>query len=119
MPVNNKHKLHDLKNSLLAYPLRRTSTIFFGYVLMEGINDSYNDAKALIDFVKPFKARVNIIPFNKNSCKEIFSPSYNKVKTFSNWLSEKSVFVRMRTSKGNNLMAACGQLGQNIIKQSG
>jgi len=119
MPVNRKHSLKELKKALLAYPLRKNSILFFGYVLMEGMNDSYRDARALIDFIVPFKARVNIIPFNPNSCDGIKTPSYLKVKEFSKWLSEESVFVRMRTSKGSGLMAACGQLGQNIGKRKG
>jgi len=114
MPVNRKHQLKDLKNALLSYPLQKKSILFFGYVLMEGINDSYRDARALIEFLAPFQARVNIIPFNPNSCDGIKKPSYFKVKKFSKWLSDESVFVRMRTSKGSGLMAACGQLSQNI-----
>ena len=114
MPINKKHNLSDLRKALLSYPLRRSSVILFEYVLMSGINDSYTDAQELIDFVKPFKTRVNIIPYNENSCSDISSPSYDKVKEFSKLLADESVFVRMRTRKGNELMAACGQLGKNF-----
>jgi 23S rRNA (adenine2503-C2)-methyltransferase len=114
MPINKKHDLSNLKTALLSYPLRSSSAILFEYVLMSGINDSYVDAQKLIDFVKAFKARVNIIPYNENSCTDISSPSYEKVKEFSKWLADESVFVRMRTRKGSKLMAACGQLGKNF-----
>lgn len=114
MPINKKHNLSDLRIALHSYPLRSSSVILFEYVLMSGINDSYTDAQELIDFVKPFKARVNIIPYNENSCANISSPSYDKVKEFSKWLADKSIFVRMRTRKGSGLMAACGQLGENV-----
>jgi len=113
MPVNIKHGLKDLRTALVSYPLRSSSVILFEYVLMPGINDSFDDAMALVKFVKPFKARVNIIPYNKNTCENISSPSYEKVKEFSKWLAERSIFVRMRTSKGCKMMAACGQLGEN------
>jgi 23S rRNA (adenine2503-C2)-methyltransferase len=114
MPINKKYDLNDLRNALLSYPLRSSSAILFEYVLMSGINDSFADAQKLIDFVKAFKARVNIIPYNENSCADISSPSYEKVKEFSKWLADESVFVRMRTRKGSGLMAACGQLGKNF-----
>lgn len=114
MPINKKHDLNDLKTVLLSYPLRSSSAILIEYVLMSGINDSYDDAMELIEFVKPFKVRVNIIPYNENSCANISSPSYDKVKEFSKWLADESVFVRMRTRKGSGLMAACGQLGKNF-----
>jgi 23S rRNA (adenine2503-C2)-methyltransferase len=114
MPINKKHDLSDLRTALLSYPLRSSSAILFEYLLMPVINDSYDDAQELIDFVKPFKARVNIIPYNENSCAYISSPSYEKVKEFSKWLADKSIFVRMRTRKGSKLMAACGQLGKNF-----
>ena len=118
MPINKKHDLNNLKTAIHSYPLRSSSVIFFEYVLMSGINDSYADAKALVEFVKPFKARVNIIPYNKNSCSDISSPSYDKVKEFSRWLADESVFVRMRTRKGRELMAACGQLGKNFERNN-
>ncbi len=114
MPINKKYNLSDLRTALLSYPLRNSSVFFFEYVLMLGINDSYTEARKLVEFVKPFKARVNIIPYNNNSCADISSPSYDKVKEFSRWLVEKSIFVRMRTRKGSELMAACGQLGKNF-----
>jgi 23S rRNA (adenine2503-C2)-methyltransferase len=118
MPINKKHNLSDMRKALLSYPLRSSSVILFEYVLMSGINDSYTDAQELVEFVKPFKARVNIIPYNNNSCADISSPSYDKVKEFSKWLAEESVFVRMRTRKGSGLMAACGQLGRNSEENS-
>jgi 23S rRNA (adenine2503-C2)-methyltransferase len=114
MPINKKYGLRDLRTALFSYPLRSSSAILFEYVLMSGINDSFVDAQKLIDFVKAFKARVNIIPYNNNSCADISSPSYEKVKEFSKWLADESVFVRMRTRKGSGLMAACGQLGKNF-----
>ncbi len=114
MPINKKHDLSDLRTALLSYPLRSSSAILFEYVLMSGINDSYVEAQKLIDFVKAFKARVNIIPYNENSCADISSPSYDKVKEFSKWLADELIFVRMRTRKGSGLMAACGQLGKKF-----
>jgi len=118
MPINKKHNLNDIKTALLSYPLRSSAAILFGYVLMSGVNDSYDDAQELVKFIKPFKARVNIIPYNKNSCAYISSPSYDKVKEFSKWLADESVFVRMRTRKGSGLMAACGQLGKNFERNN-
>ena len=118
MPINKKHNLSDLRTALLSYPLRSSSAILFEYVLMSGVNDSYDDAQELVKFVKPFKTRVNIIPYNKNTCTDISSPSYDKVKVFSKWLADESVFVRMRTRKGSGLMAACGQLGKNFERNN-
>lgn len=112
MPVSRTYDLQSLKSALLSLPLRRKKIILFGYVLMKDLNDSYADAQQLIQFLKPFNARVNLIPYNKNTCEGILCPEENKILQFRDWLVAGGLFVRKRTARGDNLAAGCGQLGK-------
>jgi len=108
MPVNNKYPLPDLMKTLKQYPLKNRKDI-------RGFNDSEEDADNLYHLLKHIKARVNLIPYNPGPGLEFKAPSDRDVHRFGEWLSRKGLFVIKRWSKGQNLMAACGQLTGNPV----
>lgn len=92
----------------------------FGYVLLDGINDSKTDALELAHFVHQFpNVRVNLIPYNPIRATPFEAASPEKVEQFRQWLVQERVFVRKRVSKGADIMAACGQLGARHHPEEG
>ncbi len=118
MPINKKMPMAMLKEVLLAYPLGKKQSIFIEYVLIKGINDGKAHALQLSDYLKPLKIKLNLIPLNPGRSLQYRPPTEKGLEQFRKWLVEKKVFVRKRAPKGNNIMAACGQLGNRCKKSN-
>lgn len=116
MPSRKISSMKTLRHTLIHYPFSKKETIFITYVLIQNINDTYEDALELAEYVKPIPSKINVIPYNPRSASPFESPSEEKVLQFCNWLAERGVFIRKRSPKGQVVMAACGQLGK--IKES-
>lgn len=111
MPVNRKFPLAALKRALAAFPLGRNGSFLIGYVLIQGINNSRQDARNLAGYLDSLKVKVNLIPFNTGEGLYYRPPAAQNVLRFRDWLIEENVFVRLRSAKGGDIRAACGQLG--------
>ena len=115
MPINRTAPMEKLRQALMDYPLNRKSTIFVEYVLIKGLNDSRESARQLVEFLNPLKCKVNLIPVNPNTYADpdtrFDTPSPEDIDRFYGWLKKDGLFVRIRTTRGLGLMAACGQLG--------
>lgn len=111
MPVNRSYPMATLKKSLLEYPLKKKGNLFMAYVLIKGLNDSYAHAMELADFLKPLQVKVNVIPYSPLPGSPFMRPTDETITRFCDCLAGEGMFVRERKSKGMNLMAACGQLG--------
>ncbi len=114
MPVNNRYPLAALKDSLMAYPLGQRGTFLFEYILIKGVNDSMDHAKALADFIRPLPVRLNLIPYNPIEGFGHDSPDDGEMHAFAQALTREGVFVIKRWSKGRSVSAGCGQLGRNL-----
>ncbi len=112
MPINRTVPMDKLKKALLEYPLRKSGTFFIEYVLIKDVNDRREHASELAKFLKPLKARLNLIPYNPRSNSPFKAPSDDDIQRFCDWLVKENVFVRKRSTKGRGIMAACGQLGK-------
>ncbi len=99
MPVNLKYPLKELMEAVRRYPLKARKRITFEYVLIDHVNDSPEDASRLAALMKGIPAKINLIPCNDNS-------SSLKAPT----LKRTMVLAVLRTSRGSEIMAACGQL---------
>jgi len=110
MPINRKYPLQKLQACLKQYPLKSKGILFIEYVLINGVNDTKKDVSALVDFVAPLRVRINMIPYNPQANDLYQSPSPEGFNQFCDWLIEKKLYVRKRATKGQNVMAACGQL---------
>jgi 23S rRNA (adenine2503-C2)-methyltransferase len=111
MPVNKKNSLAELKTALFNYPLTKRGCFLFEYILIKDLNDTKKDAIALAAFVKPFPARLNLIPYNRVEGFNYLPPSDQEMHEFADILNEQGVFVITRWSKGRSVSAGCGQLG--------
>ena len=111
MPVNRSFPMAALQSSLLGYPLAKKSALFMEYVLIQGINDRQEHAKALARYLAPMTVKLNLIPYNPAPGCEWQPPSADAYERFRAWLVAENVFVRRRGEKGGRIMAACGQLG--------
>ncbi|XP_022735149.1 uncharacterized protein LOC111288504 isoform X3 [Durio zibethinus] len=113
MPINRKYKLGLLLETLREeLRFKHNYKVLFEYVMLDGINDSIEDAKRLIDLVKGIPCKINLISFNPH-CGSHFRPSSDeKMIGFRNILAKGGCTVFLRLSRGDDQMAACGQLGK-------
>jgi 23S rRNA (adenine2503-C2)-methyltransferase len=114
MPINHRYPLPRLKQELLAFPTGKGGVIFIEYVLLEGINDSRENARELARYLAGLPVRVNVIAFNPSGSTPYAPPSEERVQQFCGWLAGQGLFVRLRRSRGQAIMAACGQLGSCV-----
>jgi 23S rRNA (adenine2503-C2)-methyltransferase len=111
MPMNQIWPLAEIQRTLLEIPLPRKGRFLVGYVLLKDVNDSLADADAVAAWCRPFAATVNLIPYNSQRTARFTAPEMDRVLAFMRRLKEKGCFVKRRVSRGQSLMAACGQLG--------
>ena len=112
MPVNRRYPLQDLLAACRELPLRPGERITFEYVLLQGLNDSPDQAHQLVRLLKPLshRAKVNLIPFNPHPGSEFQRPDMETVEAFRNILIQANLTVMVRRSMGRDISAACGQL---------
>ncbi|MDR2338911.1 MAG: 23S rRNA (adenine(2503)-C(2))-methyltransferase RlmN, partial [Deltaproteobacteria bacterium] len=110
MPVARKYPLKDLKEALLAYPLPPKRRLTIAWVLLDGVNDSLADARALSRFLGGLRAKVNLIPFNPWPGAPFGRPSEKRVLEFQELLLGKKITTIVRKSRGSQVGGACGQL---------
>ncbi len=111
MPVNRANPMDALRRELMAYPLKKGDTIMVAYVLIPGVNDSDAHAAALSEYLRPLPAKVNLIPFNPGTESPYRAPTEDAVQRFVDGLKGRAIQVQQRSTRGRELMAACGQLG--------
>lgn len=112
MPITRKHSLAELVEAMERFPLPPGKRITVEYVLMAGFNDSLDDAERLLELVQRFPVKVNLIPYNENPDREIRRPSDAQVKAFQHYFVSRGVSCSVRTTRGLDISAACGQLGK-------
>ena len=115
MPVNRKYPLTELARALAAFPLARGRRITLEYVLLPGVNDSKEQAMGLASFARKFPSKINLIPFNPAPGAAYRRPTDIEVERFRMWLINKGFTAIVRSSKGPDIMAACGQLAHDRL----
>ena len=111
MPINKKYPLAELMAACRAYPgASNAKRITFEYILLDGINDSPEDARALAKLVKGIPAKFNLIPFNEWPGSPYKTPSVARAKAFSKILNDAGFSAPIRVPRGRDILAACGQL---------
>jgi len=109
MPINRKYPLAVLLEACRRYPLRPGERLTFEYVLLGGFNDSAEDARRVAKLVANLRAKVNLIPWNPGEL-PYQTPQPERIEEFRRILAEKGVPTFVRYSRGQDIMAACGQL---------
>ena len=109
MPINRKYPLDKLLEACRNYPLRTWEHLTFEYVLLGGFNDSPDDARRVVRLLANLRAKVNLIPWNPGDL-PYEKPDAKRVAEFRTILTDKDVPAFVRASRGQDVMAACGQL---------
>jgi 23S rRNA (adenine2503-C2)-methyltransferase len=109
MPINRKYPLEKLFETCKSYPLRPWEWLTFEYVLLGRFNDSPDDARRVVRLLSNLRAKVNLIPWNPGEL-PYERPGPARVEAFQKVLADKGVPVFVRDSRGQDVMAACGQL---------
>ena len=109
MPINRKYPLEKLLETCRKYPLRPWEHLTFEYVLLGGFNDSPDDARRVVKLVANLRGKVNLIPWNPGEL-PYEKPSAERVEEFRKILTDKGMRAFVRISRGQDVMAACGQL---------
>ncbi len=115
MPINKKYPLDQLLEVCRTFTIKPRNKITFEYILMKGVNDSRQDALRLVKLLAPIKAKVNLIPFNEYEKSEFKRPSKLEISDFMQILLDSNLTAIIRKSKGDDILAACGQLKANLI----
>ena len=110
MPVNRGNPIGDLLAACRRFQLPVRRRIFFEYVLLDGVNDSMEDARRLVQLLRGIRAKVNLIPFNEWPGARFSRPPLPRVLAFQKILLDGGLIATIRWSKGEDIGAACGQL---------
>ncbi|MEQ1566002.1 MAG: 23S rRNA (adenine(2503)-C(2))-methyltransferase RlmN [Myxococcota bacterium] len=113
MPITARHSMAELLEACRTFPLPHGKRITFEYVMFEGFNDTLEDAARLYDLLRDIPTKVNLIPYNENPDRPTLKrPSDAVVKGFQDFLVQRGMSTSIRTTRGRDISAACGQLGK-------
>jgi 23S rRNA (adenine2503-C2)-methyltransferase len=111
VPLNKKYPIAELMNACAKYPSASNARrITFEYVMLKGINDSKDDAKRLVRLLAGLPAKVNLIPFNPWPGSPYECSEWDVIEVFAEILNNAGYASPVRTPRGRDIMAACGQL---------
>jgi 23S rRNA (adenine2503-C2)-methyltransferase len=119
VPLNRKYPIAELLDACRSYPgLSNARRITFEYVMLKGVNDSIDDAKALIRLLKGIPAKINLIPFNPWPGSKYECSDWEQIEKFSEVVFNAGYASPVRTPRGRDILAACGQLKSATEKLS-
>ena len=114
MPFTKKFPIDELLNSLQYWYKKTKNPVTFEYVVWEGINDKSEDINSLIDFCRKIPSKVNLIEYNSIGNLDFIQASKSKVINYKKALEKANIIVTVRSSRGEDIDAACGQLANKI-----
>ncbi|MEX0280982.1 MAG: 23S rRNA (adenine(2503)-C(2))-methyltransferase RlmN [Arenibacterium sp.] len=111
VPINKRWNIEALLEALRSYPkVSNSERITFEYVMLKGVNDSDEDARRLIQLIEGIPAKINLIPFNEWPGAPYERSSNNRIRAFADIIYKAGYASPIRTPRGEDIMAACGQL---------
>ena len=111
VPLNKKYDIATLMEGIRGYPgLSNTRRVTFEYVMLKGVNDSPAEAKALVKLLKGIPAKINLIPFNPWPGTMYQCSEWEQIERFADYINEAGYASPIRTPRGRDILAACGQL---------
>ena len=118
VPINKKWNIETLIKSLKDYPkLSNSERITFEYVMIKGVNDSELDAHRLVKLIAGIPAKINLIPFNEWPGSPYKRSEWSQIKKFADIIHRAGYASPVRTPRGEDIMAACGQLKSETERQ--
>jgi 23S rRNA (adenine2503-C2)-methyltransferase len=118
MPVNKRWNIQSLLDACRRYPLGSHRRITFEYVLIKDFNDSIEDAANLIALLVGIPSKINLIPMNEHPGSDWKRPTDERILGFQDYLLRHEMTATVRSSRGRDILAACGQLKQSKSPQS-
>lgn len=110
IPMNRRYPVAELMRALRAYPLPKRRRITIEYTLIDGVNDSPRHARELGTILRGLQTKINLIPMNPITASELRSPKADSVRKFQEILADGGYSCFVRTRRGDEVAAACGQL---------
>jgi 23S rRNA (adenine2503-C2)-methyltransferase len=118
VPINKKYPLEELLAACRTYPgVSNARRITFEYVMLKGVNDSLADARELVKIIRGIPAKINLIPFNPWPGAPYECSDWNQIEKFAEIVNRAGYASPVRTPRGRDIMAACGQLKSESVKQ--
>ncbi|NUB11823.1 23S rRNA (adenine(2503)-C(2))-methyltransferase RlmN [Azospirillum brasilense] len=119
MPINRKYPLKELMDACRTYPgLNNARRITFEYVMLKGVNDSPADARALVKLLEGIPSKINLIPFNPWPGAPYERSTDRAIQVFGDIVNNAGYASPVRTTRGEDIMAACGQLKSASVRLS-
>ncbi|HNS79363.1 MAG TPA: 23S rRNA (adenine(2503)-C(2))-methyltransferase RlmN [Syntrophorhabdus sp.] len=115
MPINRLYPIRDIIGFVREFRGSKRVRITFEYVLIKGFNDSLDDAQQLAQLLTGVKCKINLIPFNESPYVEFKTPDTKAVNQFHDYLLQRHFTAIVRDSRGQDIGAACGQLGARYL----
>jgi 23S rRNA (adenine2503-C2)-methyltransferase len=118
VPINKKYKIAELLEACRTYPgASNARRITFEYVMLKDVNDTVADAKELVRLVKGIPAKINLIPFNAWPGAPYQCSDWSQIEKFAEVVNRAGYASPVRTPRGRDIMAACGQLKSESVKE--
>jgi 23S rRNA (adenine2503-C2)-methyltransferase len=118
VPINKKYPLEELLDACRAYPgASNARRITFEYVMLKGVNDSLADARELVKIIAGIPAKINLIPFNPWPGAPYECSDWGQIEKFAEIVNRAGYASPVRTPRGRDIMAACGQLKSESVKE--
>jgi 23S rRNA (adenine2503-C2)-methyltransferase len=117
VPLNRRYPLADLMAAVRAYPgLSNARRVTFEYVMLKGVNDTPAEARALVRLLAGIPAKINLIPFNPWPASPYACSDWGTIEAFAAVLNRAGYASPIRTPRGRDILAACGQLRTESLK---
>lgn len=118
VPLNKKYPIEAVMAACKSYlEISKLESITIEYVMLKGINDKPEQAKKLIKVLSGFKCKVNLIPFNSFAGSSYERPSSEVIYAFNQILNKAGIVTTVRTTRGADIAAACGQLVGKVLRR--
>ena len=118
VPINKKYPLEQLLDACRTYPgASNARRITFEYVMLKGVNDSLAEARELVQLIKGIPAKINLIPFNPWPGAPYACSDWEQIEKFAEIVNRAGYASPVRTPRGRDIMAACGQLKSESVKE--
>jgi 23S rRNA (adenine2503-C2)-methyltransferase len=120
VPINRRYPIAELLAACRAYPgVSNARRITFEYVMLKGVNDSLAEAKGLVRLLAGIPAKINLIPFNPWPNAAYECSDWERIERFAEIVNKAGYASPVRTPRGRDIMAACGQLKSASLKLAG
>jgi len=116
IPMNKAFNIQSIIEAVKRFPYDTRKRVMFEYLVIKDINDSLESAKKLIQLLKGIKAKINLIYFNPYIGTQYQRPSKESMENFSQYLNDRGMLATIRSSRGIDISAACGQLREQNDK---